>query len=104
MGCDYYIRHYLYVYFENKKSNIPILLDTERCYFYDNGEDDDDYNEKEIEEQLTPCKPILIYSNNDFINMNFKSEYKDIIQKQLDIIDKKWENISIIRFIETRSL
>jgi uncharacterized membrane protein YgaE (UPF0421/DUF939 family) len=101
MGCDFYIYTYLYVFFENK-SNISIQLTCEKCYFYvSNNETEQEYKE-EIERQLTPNKPILIYSNNKFEKPNYEINYKEIIQRQLNKIDKKWENISKIKIVENR--
>jgi len=102
MGCDFYIYTYLYVYFENKLSNIPILLNSEKCYFYVSDNASEQEYEEEVERQLTPHEPILIYSNNTFEKPNYEIKYKEIIQKRLNKIDKNWENISNIQIIETR--
>lgn len=102
MGCDFYIYTYLYVYFENKLSNIPIALNTEKCYFYDSDNMTEEEYEQGIERQLTPRAPILIYSNNHFETSKYEFKYKEIIQKQLNKIDKNWENISIIQIVENR--
>lgn len=102
MGCDFYIYTYLYVYFENKLSNIPIRLNTEKCYFYVSENATDQEYEQEVVRQLIPREPILIYANNKFENITFEIKYKEIIQKQLKEIDKFWENISIIQIVENR--
>ena len=102
MGCDFYIYTYLYVYFENKNSNIPIFLNTEKCFFYVSDDASEQEYENEIEKQLTPRDSIKIYSNNKFENMTYEIKYKDIIQTQLNKIDKNWENISIIKIVENR--
>jgi uncharacterized membrane protein YgaE (UPF0421/DUF939 family) len=102
MACDFYIYTYLYVYFENKTSNIPILLTNEKCYFYDSDSITEQEYEIEIEKQLTPRDTIQIYSNNKFKNTTYELKYKEIIQKQLNKIDKNWENISIIEIVERR--
>lgn len=102
MGYDFYIYTYLYVYFENKTSNIPILLNTEKCYFYESDYITEQEYEKEIEKQLTPRDTIQIYSNNAFENSTYELKYKEVIQKQLNKIDKNWENISIVEIIERR--
>jgi len=102
MGCDFYIYTYLYVYFENKKSNIPIQLTCEKSFFYDSSYISEQEYEEGIERQLTPRNPILIFSNNKFENSTFEIKYKEIIQIQLNKIDKNWENISIIEIVEKR--
>lgn len=102
MGCDFYNYTYLYIYFENKLSNIPILLNCEKCYFYVSDDASEEEYEQEIEKQLTPRKPINIYTNNHFVNTIYEIKYKEIIQRQLNKIDKNWENISNIKIIETR--
>ena len=102
MGCDFYIYTYLYVYFENKLSNIHIQLNCEKCYFYISDNATEQEYEQEIERQLIPNEPTLIYSNKKFEKPNYGIKYKEIIQKQLNKIDKIWENISIIQIIENR--
>ena len=102
MGCDFYIYTYLYVYFENKLSNIPIQLNCEKCFFYDSPYITEEDYEEDIDRQLIPREPILIFANNKFENSTFEIKYKEIIQRQLNKIDKKWENISIIQIVENR--
>jgi len=98
MGCDFYIYTYLYVFFENKLSNIPILLNSRNCYFYDS----DNISEEELEQQLIPRKSVLIYSNNHFEKPTYEIEYKEIVEDKLNKIDKTWENISNIKIVERR--
>ena len=100
MGCDFYIYTYLYVFFENKMSNIPILLNCENGYFYDSG--NNEMSEDELERQLEPRKSIVIYSNNKFENSKYDIKYKEMVEKRLKTIDKNWENISIIKIVEIR--
>ena len=104
MGCDFYIYTYLYVFFENKMSNIPILLNSEKCYFYDSGNNEmsEEEYEEELERQLEPRKSILVYSNNHFEKPNYEMKYKEIVENRLKTIDKTWENISIIKIVERR--
>ena len=102
MGCDFYIYTYLYVYFENKTSNIPILLNIEKCYFYVSDNATEEEYENEIERQLNPRDSIQIYSDNNFKNITYELKYKELIQNQLNKIDKNWENISIVEIVERR--
>jgi uncharacterized membrane protein YgaE (UPF0421/DUF939 family) len=102
MGCDFYIYTYLYVFFENKLSNIPILLNFERCYFYDSHNMSEEEYEKENERQLIPRKSVLIYSNHNFESTTYEMKYKNIVEDKLNKIDKTWENISNIKIVERR--
>ena len=102
MGCDYYIYTYLYIYFENKKSNIPILLNCEKGYVYNSDEMSKEEYERQFELQLEPHMHILVYSNNKFEKPNYEMKYKELVEKQLKKINKTWENISIIKIVENR--
>ena len=94
MGCDFYIYTYLYVYFQDMTSYIPIFIKCKRGYFNDDDDNDDD---------LIPNKPILIYSaTNNFVNRNYNEKYKEIIQEKLDYCHQKWENVIKIKKIEKR--
>jgi hypothetical protein len=92
MGCDFYIFYYLYVFFENERSYVPICINTEKRYFYDMGS----------ERQLISNKPILIYNSNKFENTTYRKKYEQIIQQKINNIDKTWENISKIKIVEKR--
>lgn len=102
MGCDFYIYTYLYVFFENKLSNIPILLNSRNCYFYDSDNMSEEEYEKEKERQLIPRKSLLIYSNNHFENTTYEMKYKKIVEDNMNKINKTWENISNIKIVESR--
>lgn len=106
MACDYYIYTYLYIFFqtqtqtqpnnENIKSYVSISLPYQKGYFNDNDDDDAD------EVSLIPNKPIIIYSKNKFESKTYEENYKNIVQDKLNTIDKKWENITMIKIIERR--
>jgi len=97
MRCDFYICNYLYVFFENEISYIPICINIEKRYFHHRNNDIED-----DERQLIPNKPILIYSKNEFEKIIYKNKFEKIVQQKLNDIDKKWENVSKIKIMETR--
>ena len=110
MACDYYIYTYLYIFFQNQnqnqtqcqqnneniKSYVSIPLPYQKGYFNDNDNEDED------ELSLIPNKPIIIYSKNTFESQTYEKYYKNLVQDKLNTIEKKWENIMVIKKIERR--
>lgn len=45
-------------------------------------------------------KPILIYSNNSFNKLSFENKYKKIIEDEIKLCNKTWNDISIILKVE----
>ena len=102
MGCDYYIKPYLEIQHVHGVSyyDLPIVRGYYCeliCGIYDSDDDKNDYYYKSKEYQilsanmvkicLTPRKPVVIYSNNSFIEQKFEIKYLPIIQ---DKINKKY--------------
>ena len=99
MGCDYYICKELTIYYNN--NYICITLERQNGYYGDiYDEDEDDYDikmKKYIKECLTPkMKPILIYENNSFKNLNLENKYKDLIEREMNKYNVKWNDITKI--------
>ena len=108
MGCDYYIEKKLVIYYKDSSNCSYINLSHEKGYFYDLNYDEDEkdyenkYNEH-INEQLKPnMKPIRLYIDNNFINEIFEKKYKKIINDELKISNRKWEDIKKIIKKESR--
>jgi hypothetical protein len=109
MGCDYYIDKDLHIYDYNNKIFSYITLQQEKGYYWFTSvldEDDDGYdeeNKKYIEDILKPTmKPILIYSNNSFNKLSFEKKYKEIIEDEIILFNKTWNDISNVIKIEHR--
>jgi len=47
-------------------------------------------------------KPILIYSNNSFNKLSFEKKYKKIIEDEISLFNKTWNDVSKIIKIEHR--
>jgi hypothetical protein len=113
MGCDYYIVKELEIYF--KYSIFPqIRIELERNMgYFDFDIDSDDPNYEELEEKyinniLTPSiKPIIIYMNT-FINNEYETKYKNMINNRLKKYNetneqnKDWDDIPKISMVERR--
>ena len=109
MGCDYYIDKDLHIYDYNNIIFSYINLDKKKRYYWFVSildEDEDGYEEEYIkykENILEPCmKPLLIYSNNTFIKVSFENKYKKIIENDLNIYNKTWNDVDKIIKIENR--
>ena len=106
MGCDYYIYKDLNIYYNDNKY-ISISLERDRGYYNDiYDEDEEDYEEKMkkyIKECLTPVmKPIIIYIDNNFKNINFENKYKHLIENEINKYNIKWCEITKIIKEENR--
>ncbi len=100
MGCDYYICKMVCIYFDDFIENkLTIEIERKRGYFNNSDEDYNEYKKK----CLTPVdKPIIIYSNNNFIKQLYEDKYKNIIGHEIRKYNKEWHEISKIVQIETR--
>jgi hypothetical protein len=47
-------------------------------------------------------KPIILYSNNTFSKLSFENKYKSIVDNDLKIINKTWNDVNKIIKIENR--
>jgi hypothetical protein len=109
MGCDYYIDKDLHIYDYNNVVFSCINLYKEKGYYWFISildEDEDGYEEEYIkykEDTLKTCmKPLLIYSNSTFIKVSFENKYKEMIESDLKICDKTWNDINKIIKVESR--
>ena len=109
MGCDYYIDKYLHIYYYNDIIFSYINLKHEKGYYWFVSlldEDEDGYEEEYIQykkNKLEPVmEPIVIYSNNTFNKLSFENKYKEIIQYELNLFNKTWNDINKIIKIENR--
>jgi len=108
MGCDYYIITELHIYYNNQVYYSTIELSREKCYFTDiDCDSDEEGYEEKIEKYkeyiLTPkMAPIIIYINDNFTKLLFETKYKELINTELSINNKKWLDIVKIEKVETR--
>ena len=109
MGCDYYIDKDLHIYDYNNTVFSYINLEHERGYYWFSSlldEDEDGYDielTKYIKTILEPnMKPITIYSNSTFSKLSFENKYKKIIDDDLKLYNKTWNDINKIIKIEHR--
>ena len=102
MGCDYYVDKDLDMY-DNDIIFSSINLEHKKGYYLfihllDKDEEgyDEEFSEY-IEEILEPnMKPIVIYSNNTFNKLSFENKYKKIIEDELNVFNKTWNDLSKI--------
>ena len=109
MGCDFYIDKDLQIYDYNNIIISHINLDKEKGYYWFASildEDEDDYEteyKKYIEDTLQPkMNPILIYSNNSFNKLFLENKYKEMIERELNVLNKTWNDINKIIKVENR--
>jgi hypothetical protein len=108
MGCDYYIDKRLYIYYHNDIGLSYINLDHNRGYYSnyflsdEHIYEDEDYD-KYIKRILEPSmKPIVIFLNNTFCELYFEKKYKKIIEYELNISNKTWNDVNQIIKKEVR--
>jgi len=109
MGCDYYICKSLEIHYFNSKYPSIIELKREKGYFIETYDEDQEDYETVMNENRKNCmiprmKPILIYTNNTFLNPTFEKKYKTIIEEHIVKYFQKWKNIKEIKKIEERYL
>lgn len=109
MGCDYYIDKDLQIYYYNDIIFSSINLQRERGYYWFISvlDEDEDGYETELarykEQILQPImEPIVIYSNNSFNKVSFENKYTKIIESELKIFNKTWNDVKKIMKIENR--
>jgi hypothetical protein len=109
MGCDYYIDKNLCVYDQNDIQISYINIEHERCYynFVSLLDEDEDGYETEfstyIENLLNKeMKPIVIYGNNTFNKLSSEIKYKRMIEEEIKLFNKSWNDISKIIKTEYR--
>jgi hypothetical protein len=109
MGCDYYIDKDLDVYDYNNEKISYINVHHERgyyCFSPSLDEDEDGYDNEfaEYRKQTLESimKPILIYSNNAFTKSHFVNKYKKIVECELNLYNKTWNDVCKIVKIEHR--
>ena len=109
MGCDYYIDKDLCIYDNDDEMLSYITLEHERGYYWFCSlldEDEEGYDvelSQYIKNKLEPnMKPIMIYNNNTFHKLLFENKYKKIIENELRILNKTWNNVNKIMKIENR--
>jgi hypothetical protein len=109
MGCDYYIDKNLELYDYNDTMFSWINLEHERGYYWFSSlldEDEDEYETEfdlYIEKILEPAmKPIVLYSNNTFNKLSSENKYKKIIEDDIKLYNKTWNDVSKILKIENR--
>lgn len=105
MGCDYYIRKDLVIYFNDNISYINLSHEIRYFHELNFDTDEEDYEKKydDINEQLKPdMKPITIYIDNNFTNESLEKKYKNIIEDKLKRCNKTWQYIRKIMKEESR--
>jgi hypothetical protein len=109
MGCDYYIDKDLHICNHNNITFSYISLEHERGYYWFSSVLDEDEEEYDIElseyikNTLKPSmKPIVIYSNNTFSKLSYENKYKKLIDYDLNLNNKTWNDINRIIKIENR--
>jgi hypothetical protein len=109
MGCDYYIDKNLNIYDHNNKIFSFINLEHEKGYYWFSSildEDEEGYDielSRYIKTTLEPSmKPIVIYSNNSFNKLSYENKYKKLIDYDLNLYNKTWNDINRIVKIENR--
>ena len=112
MGCDYYIDKDLDIYDYNNVIFSSINISKERGYYWfvsTLDEDEDGYDKEYVEyveykeNILQPhIEPILIFSNKTFNKLSFENKYKKIVENELQIYNKTWNDVNKIIKIENR--
>jgi hypothetical protein len=106
MGCDYYILKVLRIYY-TETDYLEVELTRERGYYYYQFDEDEEHYENKVSEYindiLTPkMKPILLYDNNNFIQLSFETKYKTIIDNEINKNNMRWGDIHKIVKVEER--
>ena len=106
MGCDYYIAKVLYVYYNDMDYLLIELSRETGDYYYDFDEDEKDYEKKVNDykrEMLIPqTLPILVYHNDIFLESSYENKYKRLVEQEISIYHKKWNDIIKIIKVEER--
>lgn len=106
MGCDYYILKVLRIYY-NETNYLDFELNREQCYYYYLYDEDEENYEYKVSEYinniLTPkMNPIMLYENNNFIQLSIETKYKTIIDNEINKNNIRWGDIQKIVKVEKR--
>jgi len=99
MGCDYYIDKNLYILDKDEEIISFINLEKSRGYYwYNEDEDSLDYDFNKYRQNILEpsMNPIILYINNTFCKSSFEIKYKELINNELILYNKSWENINKI--------
>lgn len=107
MGCDYYIVKALEITLTEEK--YPLMIELERDYgYFDFCIDSDDpaYDTKWDEYRKKRLKsvmlPIVIYENGDFMNEKLRQKYSFVVEEELFLNKRGWEEVGQIVKMEYR--
>lgn len=107
MGCDYYSVKALEITL--KEERIPLLIELERDYgYFDFFLDSTDPDYETIFDRLKQERlksgmlPIVIYENGDFMNSKLKQKYGFLVEEELFLNKRGWEEIIQIVKMEYR--
>ncbi len=112
MGCDYYVKKVLHIYY-NDNEYLNVELNRIRGYYNDDGDDDQDEDEtmedylERVDEYfkyiLTPkMKPIVIYENKWFNKLSYKIKYISLIKNEINKKKIRWTDITKVIKVEER--
>jgi len=112
MGCDYYIEHNLFIYYNDNTSSC-INFNRQRGYYSDFDNFIMDIKsqdtkmskwEKMKQYHLTPREiPYLIYSNHSFTNIYVSKQYKEMLEFEIINKDyKTWDDVTEVVILEER--
>lgn len=99
MGCDYYIDKNLYILDYHEQIISFINLEKSRGYYwYNEDEDSLDYDFNNYRQNILEpsMNPIILYINNAFCKPSFEIKYKELINNELILYNKSWEDINKI--------
>lgn len=105
MGCDYYIRKILRIYFDDEHLNF--ILDSERGYYINLYDEDEEDYEIKVAEYIKQCltvktEPIIIYNNNKFNKLASETKYKSMVEHFINDCGKTFSDITKIIKVEER--
>lgn len=107
MGCDYYIVKALEILLTGEK--YPLTIELERDYGYFNffiDSDDPAYDTKLNEFKIECLKPVMlpivIYENGDFLNENLRKKFSHVVEEELFLNKRSWEEVEQIIKMEYR--
>jgi hypothetical protein len=84
---NYYVDLELYIFYNNQKNSYINLCHQEKIY------DDTNYMY-----DLMKISQTIIYTNNTFVNSNYSTKYRNIIDNQIKKDHNSWSNvISIVK-------
>lgn len=104
MNSDYYIQKVLHIYLDDEY--LRFIVGTEKGYYMDIYDEDEEYYETKINEYMINCSPpkiesIIIYDNK-FNKSTYETKYKYIVENFMKDCGKKFSDIIKIIKIEER--